>query len=135
MIFSLDCTSDQMLQEQITQSKIPTSENNRNIFYKILIVDYTVSRFFQMSPTFWRVGAPGAQISNSWLEHWHYKRPLVATITFTHHHDWQIVDFTLTYCRLNQLPPYYILEDSNLEFRYFRLYDLDIPREKWLEQF
>ena len=25
--------------------------------------------FFQMSPTFWRVGAPGPQNWNSWLEH------------------------------------------------------------------
>ena len=62
-------TSDQMLQEQITWSKIPTSESNRYIFYKILIVDCTVPRFFQMSPTFWRVGAPGPQNWNSWLEH------------------------------------------------------------------
>ena len=66
---NLECTSDQMLQEQITWSKIPTSESNRYIFYKILIVDCTVPRFFQMSPTFWRVRAPGPQNCNSWLEH------------------------------------------------------------------
>ena len=66
---NLECTSDQMLQEQITWSKIPTSESNRYIFYKILIIDCTVPRFFQMSPTFWRVGAPGPQNWNSWLEH------------------------------------------------------------------
>ena len=34
----------------------------------------------------------------------------------------------LTHCRLNEL---YILEDSNFSFRYVRLCDLDIPREKW----
>ena len=68
----LECTSDQMLQEQITWSKIPTSEINRYILYKILIVDCTVPRFFQMSPTFWRVGAPGPQNWNSWLEHCHH---------------------------------------------------------------
>ena len=28
--------------------------------------------------------------------------------------------------------PHYILEDSNFDFRYVRLCDLDIPREKWL---
>ena len=67
---NLECTSDQMLQEQITWSKIPTSESNRYIFYKILVVDCTVPRFFQMSPTFWRVGASRPQNWNSWLEHW-----------------------------------------------------------------
>ena len=66
---NLECTSAQMLQEQITWSKIPTSESNRYIFYKILIVDCTVPRCFQMSPSFWRVGAPGPQNWNSWLEH------------------------------------------------------------------
>ena len=65
---NLECTSDQMLQEQ---SKIPTSESNRYIFYKILIVDCTVPSFFLMFPTFWRVGAPGPQNWNSWLEHWY----------------------------------------------------------------
>ena len=29
-------------------------------------------------------------------------------------------------------PPHYILEDSNFDFRYVRLCDFDIPREKWL---
>ena len=38
----------------------------------------------------------------------------------------------LTHCRLNELPPHYILEDSNFDLRYIRLSDLDIPREKWL---
>ena len=28
-----------------------------------------------------------------------------------------------------------ILEESNFNFRYFRLFDLDIPREKWLNYF
>ena len=28
--------------------------------------------------------------------------------------------------------PHYILEEFNINFRYVRLYDLDIPREKWL---
>ena len=37
----------------------------------------------------------------------------------------------LTHCRLNELPHniYNVLEDSNFDFRYVRLYDLDIPRE------
>ena len=35
----------------------------------------------------------------------------------------------LTYCRLNELP-YTVLEDFNFDFRYVRLCDLDIPREK-----
>ena len=51
------------------KNRLPTSESNRYIFYKILIIDCTVPRFFQMSPTFWRVGAPGPQNRNSWLEH------------------------------------------------------------------
>ena len=34
----------------------------------------------------------------------------------------------LSHCRLNELP-LNILEDSNFDFRYVRLYDLDIPRE------
>ena len=34
---------------------------------------------------------------------------------------------TLTHC-----PPHYILEDSNFDFRYVRLCDIDILREKWL---
>ena len=38
---------------------------------------------------------------------------------------------SLTFCRLNKFP-HYILEDSNLDFRYITLCDLDIPREKWL---
>ena len=77
---NLECTSDQMLQEQITWNKIPTSESNRYIFYKILIVDCTVPRFFQMSPTLWRVGAPGPQNWNSWLEH-------CLTISHSNHHN------------------------------------------------
>ena len=36
----------------------------------------------------------------------------------------------LTHFRLNKLPPQYILEESNLNFSYVRLCDLDIPREK-----
>ena len=28
--------------------------------------------------------------------------------------------------------PHHLLEDSNLDFRYVGLCDLDIPREKWL---
>ena len=67
---NLDCTSVQMLQEQITGSKIPTSETNSYIFYKILTVNCIVPRFFHMSPTFWRVGALGPQNLKSWLEHW-----------------------------------------------------------------
>ena len=31
--------------------------------------------------------------------------------------------------------PHYILEDSNFNFRYVRLCDLDIPREKMVELF
>ena len=38
----------------------------------------------------------------------------------------------VTHCRLNELPPYYILEDSHFDIRYVRLCDLDIPREKVL---
>ena len=40
----------------------------------------------------------------------------------------------LTHCRLNRLSHtiYYILEESNFNFRCVRLWDLDIPREKWL---
>ena len=37
----------------------------------------------------------------------------------------------LTHCRLNTLP-HYILEESNFYFRYVRLWDLHIPRKKWL---
>ena len=40
--------------------------------------------------------------------------------------------FTLTHYRLNELRPLYIMEDSDFDFRYLRLFDLDIPREKWL---
>ena len=65
----LDCTSVQMLQEQITWSKILTSETNRYIFYKILITNCIVLRFSHMSPTFWRAGALVPQNWNSWLEH------------------------------------------------------------------
>ena len=43
-----------------------------------------------------------------------------------------IVSQYLTHCRLNELPPLYILEDSNCNFKYVRLCDLHIPREKWL---
>ena len=68
---NLECTSEQMLKEQIAWSKIPTSESNKYIFYKILIVDCTVPRFFQMSPTFWRVGPLGPKTEipglNTWL--------------------------------------------------------------------
>ena len=66
---NLDCTSVQMLQEQITWSKILTSETNRYIFYKILIIICIVPRFFHMSSTCWRIGALGPQNWNSWLEH------------------------------------------------------------------
>ena len=46
----------------------------------------------------------------------------------------------LTQCRLNEPlptpqprpPAYYILEESNFDFRYTRLCDLDIHKEKWL---
>ena len=31
--------------------------------------------------------------------------------------------------------PYYVLEDSNFDFRCVRLYDLDIPRKKMVELF
>ena len=31
--------------------------------------------------------------------------------------------------------PYYILEDSNFDFRYVKLCELDIPREKLVELF
>ena len=69
----LNCTSVQMLQEQITWSKIPTSETNRYIFYKILIVNCTVPRFFFICPQFVLEGrgswAPGPQNWNFWLEH------------------------------------------------------------------
>ena len=37
-------------------------------------------------------------------------------------------------CRLNRLP-HYILEESNFNFRYVRLWNLEIPREKWLNVF
>ena len=33
---------------------------------------------------------------------------------------------------LNRLAPHYILEESNFNLRYVRLFDLHIPREKWL---
>ena len=35
----------------------------------------------------------------------------------------------LTHCRLNELPHTILSEESNLDFR---LCDLDIPRDKWL---
>ena len=38
----------------------------------------------------------------------------------------------ITHFRLNKLPYHYILEKSNLNFRHFRLCDLDIPGKKWL---
>ena len=41
------------------------------------------------------------------------------------------VSSPLIHCRLNELPPQYILEESIFSFRYVRLCDLDIPREKW----
>ena len=39
--------------------------------------------------------------------------------------------WNLTHCILNTLP-HYVLEESNINFRYIRLWDLHIPREKWL---
>ena len=36
-------------------------------------------------------------------------------------------------CHLDKM--YYILEESYFDFRYARLYDLDIPREKMVELF
>ena len=44
---------------------------------------------------------------------------------------WSTV-LSLTHCWLNILPPRNILEDSNFDFRYVALCELDIPREKWL---
>ena len=38
----------------------------------------------------------------------------------------------LTHFRLNKLSPHYILEESNFNFKYVRLCEADIPREKWL---
>ena len=37
--------------------------------------------------------------------------------------------------KLNELPPHYILEESNFDFRYVRLCDLDIPRKKIVDLF
>ena len=42
--------------------------------------------------------------------------------------------YILTRCRLNN-SPHCIQEDSNFNFRYAGLYDLDIPREKNVELF
>ena len=39
----------------------------------------------------------------------------------------------LTNFRLNITSPHCVLEESNFNFRYIRLCDLDIPREKWLK--
>ena len=38
----------------------------------------------------------------------------------------------LTHFGLNKLPLHYILKESNFNFRYARLCDLYIPRDKWL---
>ena len=38
----------------------------------------------------------------------------------------------LTLLRLNKLSPHYVMEEFSFSFGYFRLCDLDIPREKWL---
>ena len=38
----------------------------------------------------------------------------------------------LAHCRLNERSPTLYLEDSNFDFMYVRLCDLDILREKWL---
>ena len=52
----------------------------------------------------------------------------------------KINQLLLTHFRLNNPPPppppsplYYIWEESNFNFRYVRLCDLDVPREKWLK--
>ena len=42
------------------------------------------------------------------------------------------VFFVLTHCILNRLSHTNILEESNFNFRYIRLWNLNIPREKWL---
>ena len=39
---------------------------------------------------------------------------------------------SLTHLTLNKLSPNYILEESNFNFRYVRLCDLDVPKEQWL---
>ena len=43
--------------------------------------------------------------------------------------------FTLTHFRLNKLPHTIYLEESSFNFRHVRLCDLDIPGEKWLNNF
>ena len=45
---------------------------------------------------------------------------------------WLIAIYTFTHCILNELPPHYILEETNFNFRYVRLCDLDILWEKWI---
>ena len=42
---------------------------------------------------------------------------------------------SLTNCRLNELPHTQYMEDSNFNFRYVRLCDIDIPKEKMVEVF
>ena len=45
----------------------------------------------------------------------------------------QMYPFFLTHCRLNELTySIHIFEESNFDFRYVRLYDVDIPKGKWL---
>ena len=43
-----------------------------------------------------------------------------------------VVIGTLTHCRLNELPQTIYCKILFCNFRYVRLCDLDIPREKWL---
>ena len=46
---------------------------------------------------------------------------------------YQVYQVSLTHCRLNRLFPHKILEWFNFNFRYVLLWDLHIPREKWLK--
>ena len=41
--------------------------------------------------------------------------------------DFRAFSTGLTHCRLH-----YILDESNVNFGYVKLYDIDIPKEKWL---
>ena len=43
----------------------------------------------------------------------------------------RILKTYLTNSRLNKTPLHYILEESDFNFKYVRLCDLDIPRGKW----
>ena len=97
-----------------------------NLHERILPTSAGVEPVTSWSPVGWRIQLShrGWLCSNNNLLYSHYHSEGVWPVLFT----WHKVSF-----RLNELPhTIYIFKDSNFNFRYVRLCDLDIPRERWL---